>query len=172
MASAGAEAVEVVDEAGRALRTVTRADMRAQGLRHRTVFIAVLDGSGERLLVHQRAGWKDVWPLAWDIAFGGMCGVGERWADAAARELVEEAGLVAPLAEVGEGRWEAEGVREVARIYLAGSDAEPTCPDGEVVATDWVPLAGLDAWLVRRTVCPDSLALVRPRLPRPPSATR
>ncbi|WCO65936.1 NUDIX domain-containing protein [Iamia majanohamensis] len=162
----GAEPVEEVDEDGAVLRIVTRREMRARGLRHRTVFVAVVDGD-DRLLVHQRAGWKDVWPSAWDIAFGGVCGVAEGWADAAARELAEEAGLVAPLARVGGGTWEADGVREVAQVFLARTDDPPTCPDGEVVATDRVPLGALDAWLATRPVCPDSVALVRPHLPEP-----
>lgn len=163
-ADPGSEPVEEVDEDGTVRRVVTRGEMRARGLRHRTVFIAVLDRDG-CLLVHQRAPWKDVWPSAWDIAFGGVCGVAECWADAAARELAEEAGLVTPLEQVGGGSWEAEGVREVAQVFLARTDDPPTCPDGEVVATDRVPLAELDAWLATRPVCADSVALVRPLLP-------
>ncbi len=163
----GDEAVEEVDEEGRVLRIVTRAEMRAQGLRHRTSAVAVLDAAGGRLLVHQRASWKDIWPSAWDIAFGGVCGVGEGWAEAARRELAEEAGLAAALEDLGGGTWEDEGVREVVRVFLARTDDPPTCPDGEVAATDWVPLAHLDAWIGGRTVCPDSVALVRPRLPVP-----
>ena len=105
-----------------------------------------------------------MWPLAWDIAFGGVCGVGEAWADAAARELAEEAGLGGPLERIGGGRWEGGRVREVAEVFLARTDDEPTCPDGEVVATARVPLVELDAWMAGRTVCPDSVALVGPHL--------
>ena len=41
-----------------------------------------------------------------------------------------------------------------------------TCPDGEVVEVDTVPLPELDAWLTDHDVCPDSVDLVVPRLPR------
>lgn len=166
----GDEAVEEVDGDGGVVRIVTRAEMREHGLRHRTVFVAVIDeATGDTLLVHRRAGWKDVWPGAWDIAFGGVCGVGEAWVDAAARELREEAGLDAPLVELGAGTWEGDGVREVARVFLARTDAEPTCPDGEVVATATVAIEHLATWCAGRTVCPDSVDLVAPLLARPPS---
>jgi len=162
----GQEPVEEVDGEGRVLRLVTRSEMRRRRLRHRTVFIAALDPSGTRLLVHQRAPWKDAWPLRWDVAFGGVCGVGERWADAARRELAEEAGLSSPLVDLGEGRYEDDDVREVARVYVTRTAEKPTCPDGEVVATAWVNLGELDAWLAVHDVCDDSLALVLPHVRR------
>jgi isopentenyldiphosphate isomerase len=158
------ERVEEVDVDGTVLGVVTRAEVRARRVRHRTVFVAVLDGAGERVLVHRRAGWKDVWPDRWDLAFGGICAVGEGWVAAAQRELAEEAGLVAPLTWAGEGRYEDDAVAEVAHVFTARTDAEPTCPDGEVAEVAWVPLAGLPAWLAERPVVPDSVALVVPHL--------
>ena len=165
------ELVEEVDVDGTVLGVVTRAEVRARGIRHRTVFIAVLDGRGEKLLVHRRAGWKDVWPDRWDLAFGGICNVGEPWADAARRELAEEAGLVSPLTWAGQGTWEDVGVAEVAHVFTARTDDEPTCPDGEVAEVAWVAVADLPAWVAGRPVCPDSVALVLPHVlpPVPPT---
>lgn len=165
--SAAAELVEEVDVDGTVLGIVTRAEVRARRIRHRTVFIAVLDGRGERLLVHRRAAWKDVWPEAWDVAFGGLCDVGEPWAEAAERELAEEAGLAAALTWVGEGRYETDEVAEVAHVFTARSDDEPTCPDGEVAEVAWVPVAELRDWVAGRVVCPDSVALVLPHVTPP-----
>lgn len=162
---AAREVVEEVDGDGTVVGIVTRADVRARRLRHRTVFVAVLDGAGMSLLVHRRAPWKDVWPDRWDIAFGGVCGVGEGWAAAAARELAEEAGLTSSLVDLGGGTYADDDVDEVARVFLTRSDDPPSCPDGEVVATERVPLTALDRWIDARPVCPDSVALVRPRLP-------
>lgn len=164
MSTPADELVEEVDLDGTVLGIVTRAEVRARGIRHRTVFVAVLDGAGERLLVHRRAAWKDVWPDAWDLAFGGICAVGEPWAEAAERELAEEAGLTAPLTPVGEGTYDGDGVAEVAHVFTARSDDEPTCPDGEVAEVAWVALADLRTWLAGRRVCPDSVALVLPHL--------
>lgn len=167
MSSPAAEPVEEVDADGTVLGVVTRAEVRARRIRHRTVFVAVLDGAGERVLVHRRADWKDVWPGRWDLAFGGICAVGEPWAEAARRELAEEAGLAAPLEPVGQGRYEDDAVAEVAHVFTARSDAEPTCPDGEVAEVAWVALADLPAWVAGREIVPDSVALVLPHLASP-----
>ena len=161
------ENVEVLDERGAVVEVVARAEMRARNLRHRSVYIAVLDQA--RLLVHQRADWKDVWPSRWDVAFGGVCAVGERWPDAASRELAEEAGVhVAEeqLLDLGDDRFESDEVRVVGRIYAVQHAGPFTHPDGEVQRTEWVALADLGAWLATHDVCDDSLSLVVPRLIR------
>lgn len=167
MTTPAEELVEEVDVDGTVLGVVTRAEVRARGIRHRTVFVAVLDGAGERILVHRRAGWKDVWPDRWDLAFGGICAVGEGWRAAAERELAEEAGLAAPLTWVAEGRYEDDAVAEVAHVFTARSDDEPTCPDGEVAEVAWVPRAGLAGWVATHDLVPDSAALVLPHLTAP-----
>ena len=101
--AAASELVDVVDPDGRVLEVVTRAEMRRRRLRHRTVFVAVVDPDERRLLVHRRADWKDTAPGWWDIAFGGVVAAGEGWDDAAVRELEEEAGVRAPLEPLGAG---------------------------------------------------------------------
>ena len=72
---AGDELVDVVDEFDQVIQVVPRRVMRADRLRHRAVFIAILDGAG-RLLVHRRSPHKDVWPSWCDIAVGGVVGAG------------------------------------------------------------------------------------------------
>ena len=162
--AAAGELVEVVDEDGRVLETVTRAEMRRRRLRHRTVFVAVVDPDDRRLLVHRRAEWKDTAPGWWDIAFGGVVAAGEGWDDAAARELEEEAGVRAPLEPLGMGTYEDDAVAEVCRVYRARSDGPFTFADGEVTEVAWVELDAVRAWLDGRQVCPDSVAVVLPRL--------
>lgn len=157
----GAELVEEVDEQGRVVRIVTRAEMRAQRLRHRATFIAVTDHAG-RLLVHQRSPAKDLWPSRWDIAAGGVAAVGESWIDGARRELAEELGIVAPVRELGRGTYEDDDVRTVAAIFAASHDGDVQFADGEVVAARWVTAAQLDELLSTEECCPDSVALVLP----------
>lgn len=157
-AAAGAELVEVVDEAGNVVDVVTRAAMRAGRLRHRCTYIVVVDLS-ERLIVHQRALWKDVWPGRWDVAFGGVVGVGEDWGAAALRELQEEAGVEAGLQEIGGGRYDDSDVSVLGRVYLARHDGPFTFPDGEVVQADRIPLDDVEAWIADHPLCPDSLTL-------------
>lgn len=158
----GAELVEWVDIDGSVIEVVTRERLRAEGLRHRCTYVAVLT-TDDALVVHQRADWKDVYPSYWDLAFGGINGVGEPWDDAARRELAEEAGIEGvELAPLGSIRYDADDGHIVGRVYLARYDGPLACPDGEVVAVDRVPLAALDGWLANREVCLDSLQEVLP----------
>ena len=165
-AEVDAELVDVLDDDGNVIRTATRAEVRAGNLRHRTVFIAVLDASSQ-LLVHRRADWKDVWPGAWDLAFGGVVDAGEAWETAASRELAEEAGLEAELSYLGEGAYDDDEVRELARVYLARHDGPVEPVDGEVVETAWIALDELRTWIAARKVCTDTVALVLPRIDAP-----
>jgi isopentenyldiphosphate isomerase len=165
MTAPGDELVEVVDTDGTVLRIVTRAEMRAGNLRHRCAYVVVR--SEGRVLAHQRAAWKDVWPSHWDLAFGGVLGVGEDWVDGAVRELAEEAGVDAPareLVDLGPLMYESDLVKVLGRVYVVESDGPFTFADGEVDGVEWVPLEELSTWLRDRPVCLDSLDGVVPLL--------
>ena len=161
-----AEWVEHLDDEGTVVGTVTRDEMRKDNLRHRSVSIVVINGRDE-LLAHRRSPWKDLWPSRWDLAFGGVVSAGETWGDAAARELAEEAGVTATLDYLGEEGYEDAEVRELTRVYLARCDGPFHHDDGEVVETTWVHLDALGGWLEGRELCPDTLAIVVPRLDAP-----
>ena len=159
--------VDVLDASGAVVGVVTRAEMRALRLRHRSVGIAVRRPGDRALLAHQRAAWKDVWPSYWDLAFGGVCAAGEGFDVTARRELEEEAGLVVEpgaLRVLGEGAFADERVDLVARIYEVEHPGPFTFADGEVVASEWVALADLPAWLAAHRVVPDTLAIGLPLL--------
>jgi 8-oxo-dGTP pyrophosphatase MutT (NUDIX family) len=159
------ELVEVLDELGRVVDVVPRARMRAENLRHRSVGIVVCHGS--RVLVHQRAGWKDVWPSRWDLAFGGVCDVGERFPDAARRELAEEAGIEVAeeeLLDLGDGRYEDDAVRVVARLYAVAHEGPFRFADGEVQSIEWLERNELAAFAASHELCDDSRELLLPRL--------
>ena len=148
----------MVDVDGVVERLVTRAEMRSARLRHRCTYVLVLDAA-DQLVVHQRAPWKDVWPGRWDVAFGGVAAVGEDWLVAARRELREEAGVDAVLRQAGGGAYDDDDVSVLGRVFVARHDGPFTFPDGEVVASERVPIARLGAVLGSRSWCPDSLAL-------------
>ena len=149
------------------LRVVTRAQMRAERLRHRCTYIGVVDASG-RLLIHQRAATKEVYPSWWDVCAGGVCTVGESWDDGARRELAEELGIDVPLEHLGSGRWESttDGASLVGHVYLARSAGPFSFDDGEVVQARFVTLAELDDMLTRESFCTDSVDLALPYLLR------
>ena len=163
--NAGEELVDVVDESDHIIQTVPRRVMRADRLRHRAAFIAILDGAG-RLLVHSRSPQKDIWPSWCDIAVGGVVGVGESYLEAARRELAEEVGInqvdLIELDPVMSRSYEDDQVSLMARCYVVTTQGPFTFDDGEVVEAWWVHRDGLDDLLRREKFLPDSLALLLP----------
>jgi isopentenyldiphosphate isomerase len=157
------ELVEVVDPDERVVQVVSRAEIRRRNLPHRATYVMVFGSSGA-LLAHQRASWKDIWPSRWDLAFGGVCTVGESWDDAAARELAEEAGVVAPLRALSSVSFESAETRVVGRLYETTHDGPFVFADGEVVDHCWVPLGELDAWADGRAICDDTRSIVLPHI--------
>lgn len=163
MSTPATELVEVVDPDGSVVGVVPRSAMRSGRLRHRATFVAVVSGDG-RLLVHRRSPHKDVWPSRWDIAAGGVAGVGESWTDAAHRELGEELGIDGTLEPLGGGVYEDEDVATLGEVFVVRHDGPVTFDDGEVVEAHWVTLDDLEARLATDDFCPDSLVLVLPRI--------
>ena len=178
---AGAELVDVVDADDRVIEVVTRAAMRASGLRHRAVYLIVQSTSGA-LLVHQRSFDKDIAPGWWDIAVGGVVSAGETYDAAGRRELAEEIGVSdASIEPLGGGQYDddpasvdgrQDDVRQddrialhvVGRIYRVVHDGPFTFADGEVIGAEWVEPLRLPVVLAERAFCPDSLALCLPFL--------
>jgi isopentenyl-diphosphate delta-isomerase len=159
------EMVEEVDMTGNVLRLVTRRQMRAERLGHRSVFIAVVSESGD-LLVHRRAETKDLWPRWWDVAVGGVIAPGEIDDVAALRELAEELGVEGvQLERLGTGAYEDSAVRLVATIYLCRSDGPFSFADAEITEAHWVSPVELPEWLRSKPFLPDSVALVLPLIP-------
>lgn len=159
--------VEVVDDSGQVVGVVPRSEMRAGNLRHRSVGIVVRRPGDRAVLAHRRADWKDVWPGRWDIAFGGVCGVGEDAVVAAVRELAEEAGLVvspSALRLLGSNRYEDDDVSAVATIFEVDHGGPFTFADGEVEEVEWVPFGSLVGFLATHPHCPDSAAVGVPLL--------
>src|SRR5260370_24452258 len=88
----GQELVDVVDDQGRTIDTVTRREVRERHLPHRSVYILVFNRQGE-LFLHLRTSTKDVFPSHWDVCVGGVVAAGESFDAAARREVAEELGL-------------------------------------------------------------------------------
>lgn len=162
MRAVNEEFVDVVDRDGNVVRVATRAEVRAQRLRHRCTAVIVRSGRGE-VLIHRRSDAKDLWPGYWDLVVGGVVTAGEDWEEAARRELAEEVGISgADLILVGEAAYADDCVDEVARLYAARWDGPISFPDGEVVEARWVDLDELRRRLARDTFVPDSVQLAIP----------
>ncbi len=156
------ELVDIVDDDDNVTTTVTRSEMRARRLQHRSVGIAVFSSEG-RLLIHRRSDTKDIWPGWWDIAAGGVVAAGETYEDAARRELTEELGISDTTIEyVGSGHYVDDDLAALCRGYRIVHDGPFTFADGEVTETRWVTFDELDAMLATHRFLPDSLALLLP----------
>jgi isopentenyldiphosphate isomerase len=161
------ELVEHVDADGTVIEVVTRARMRAENLRHRSVAIIVTSTDG-RLLVHRRADHKDVYPGWWDVAAGGVVAAGEHSDDAAVRELAEELGITGVAPEpIGEASYDDERAKERCRIYRVVHDGPYRFDDGEVTEARLVDAAGLRTLLTTERVLPGSVAMLLPLVELP-----
>lgn len=161
------EMVDVVDEMNQVVGVVSRREMRASKLRHRAVFIAVIDDQG-RLLLHRRSAHKDVWPGWCDVAVGGVVNAGEDFTSAARREVAEEIGLEdIEIEEIDGGKYQSfydDTVSLIGRCYLLRHGGPFHFQDGEVVESWWSTRAEFKDLQRREPFLPDSVALVVPLL--------
>jgi isopentenyldiphosphate isomerase len=169
---AGDELVDVVDDAGRPIATVTRREMRARRLPHRVVYLLVFNRRGE-LFIHLRTPTKDVYPGHWDVAIGGVLAAGESFTDGARRELAEELGVAASLETPFPLRY-ADGETVVhGMVYAVRHDGPFRLQPEEIVRGEFVGLVDLDLRTARDRFCPDGLVALaeyrRRAAPEPPA---
>lgn len=162
----GLELVDVVDENDVVIGTVTRREMRRDVLRHRSVFIVVVNSDGD-VLVHRRSRDKDIWPGWLDLAVGGVLASGETYEDGARREVYEEIGVESPFLEsIDDGKSRAfddESVSLMGRCFLLHHDGPFEFRDGEIDEAWWVPILDLENMVHAEQFLPDSVALVLDR---------
>lgn len=161
------EMVDVIDENDVVIDTVPRHEMRARVLRHRAVFIVVIDDSA-RVLVHRRSQSKDIWPGWLDFAVGGVLRPGESYEEGAMREVAEEIGIDgAELANLDDGEsrpYDDDQVSLLGRCFLLEHAGPFIFRDGEVSEAWWVPIHELEVLTRTERFLPDSTALLLDRL--------
>ena len=161
MAEAAAELVDVVDVHDRVIGRATRAEVRATRLRHRATYLLVFNRRGE-LFVHQRAATKDVYPSYWDVAVGGVVAAGESYDAGARRELAEEVGITAVLAEPLFDFVYADAANQVnGRAYRVTWDGPLTLQADEIVRGVWLTPDAVEARIARAPFCPDGVEVWR-----------
>src|SRR5439155_1758013 len=117
----GGELVDVLDDAGRPVATVTRGEMRARRLPHGATYVLVFNRRGE-LFVHLRSPDKDVYPGHWDVAIGGVLAAGESFDEGARREAREELGVALEPEPLFPLRWADEQTVVHGMVYRARHD--------------------------------------------------
>jgi len=153
----GAELVDVVDEAGRTVAVMSRREMRARRLPHRSTYVLVLNQRGE-LFVHQRTPTKDVYPAHWDVAIGGVLAAGESFDAGARREAREELGIELEPQPLGPLRWTDAATIVHGMVYRATHDGPFRLQTSEILRGEFVPLDAIAARAAREPFCPDGLA--------------
>ena len=123
------ELVDVIDETGEVIATVTRAEAEQDGQISATVLVFIFDEGG-RLWVQLRPQTKHHFPGLWDITACGALLTGEDPLVGAARELAEETGLTAELSHVESFLHEfasADGAqhRRMSQLYVGVSAEVP-----------------------------------------------
>lgn len=153
------EMVDVIDEQGRTIATVTRREMRERRLPHRCVYILVFNRQGE-LLIHLRTPSKDVYPGHWDVAVGGVLAAGEAFDVGARRELREELGIDVEPEPLFAYRYADAATVVRSMAYRAIHDGPFQLQPEEVVRAEFVALGQAAARIEQHPFCPDGLAVL------------
>jgi isopentenyldiphosphate isomerase len=153
------EIVDVIDDAGNTVGVVTRRDMRARCLPHRSTAVLVFNTRGE-LFIHLRTPAKDVFPSHWDPAVGGVLAAGETFAEGVRREVREELGVEADVEELFPFRYADSNTVARVMVYKAVHDGPFLLQPEEIVCGEFVPLAEVKRRATRQPFCPDGLAVL------------
>jgi isopentenyldiphosphate isomerase len=159
MTDPGAELVDVVDEDGNVVRQASRREMRAGRLPHRSTYVLVFDRR-QNLFVHLRTATKDVYPSHWDPCVGGVLAAGESFDDGAARELLEELGVSAPLERLFPLRYADVHTIVHGMVYRTTHDGPFRLQRDEVVRGEFVPLDEVVERARWELFCPDGLVVL------------
>jgi isopentenyldiphosphate isomerase len=154
------ELVDIVDDNDQVIDIVTRAEMRAARLRHRCVYIILLD-SNDRIFVHRRTLTKDVYPGFWDATIGGVVASGEGYDEGASREVAEEVGLSdVPLTRLFPFSYEDAKTRVAGMVYSCTSDQPLRLQAEEIVEGRWATADELVQLTKCERFCPDGLVVL------------
>ncbi|WP_017345421.1 NUDIX hydrolase YfcD [Pantoea sp. A4] len=134
----GIEWVDIVSEDDEVIAQATRAQMRAQTLRHRATYIVVHNGMG-KILVQRRTEIKDFMPGMLDATAGGVVQSGEDMLESARREAEEELGIAGvPFADHGKFYFEDEHCRVWGGLFSCVSHGPFAMQEEEVDEVIWM----------------------------------
>ncbi|MFQ5673331.1 MAG: NUDIX domain-containing protein [Nitrospinales bacterium] len=128
----GDEILDWVDQQDNVIGQVSRKEIHAKSLLHRSVHILVFNSRGE-LFLQKRVMSKDENPGLWDSSAAGHIASGETYLVSAHRELKEELGIGASLKPFFRIAACAETLWEHVTAYRCVSD-EPIVVDAEEIS--------------------------------------
>ena len=133
------EYFDIVNEDDEVIGQQPRSVVHAKGLRHRAAHVLVFNTDG-KVFLQLRSISKDNNPGVWDSACSGHVDAGESYADAAARELMEEIGLLpkTPLEPLFKIDACEDTGQEFVWVYQTQSEGPFTLNTDEIDAGRWV----------------------------------
>ncbi|EKM0375688.1 NUDIX hydrolase YfcD [Cronobacter turicensis] len=132
------EWVDIVSEDNEVIAQSSRAQMRAERLRHRATYIVVHDGMG-KILVQRRTDIKDFMPGMLDATAGGVVQAGEALLESARREAEEELGIAGvPFAEHGQFYFADEHCRVWGGLFSCVSHGPFALQESEISDVCWM----------------------------------
>lgn len=137
--SSDAEALILVDEHDRELGVLSKGECHdGEGILHRAFSVFLFDDQG-RLLIQQRAPGKRLWPGYWANSCCSHPRAGETMAEATARRVEEELGVVTDLEFIYKFRYQARykdlgSEHELCWVYLGNTRPEQVQPNPEEIA--------------------------------------
>lgn len=93
------ELLDVVDEQDRVIGRATRKEIHEKGLLHREVHVYLFNSNGD-ILFQKRGQDVDTFPGLLDASVGGHVELGDRYEETALKELREETGMTAVVADL------------------------------------------------------------------------
>jgi len=155
----GQEMVDLLDDNGRSIGTVTRHQIRVGRLPHRCVYVLVFNQRGE-LFIHLRTPTKDINPSHWDVAVGGVLAAGESFDLGAQREIAEEIGVQAKPKALFPFRYEDARTVVHSMVYRLLAEGPFRLQPEEIVQGEFVTADELSLGLERQPFCADGLAVL------------
>lgn len=141
MRVAETEVLDVVDIHNAAIGVATLDQVYRHKLPHRIVHVLVVDSDGSAVYLQRRAMTKSFLPGYYCTSAGGHVQAGETYLQAAARELREELGIEAPLAELDAFTFDSDGHTRFVTLFLARADGGFSFVDKEVMDGVFVSFA-------------------------------
>jgi isopentenyldiphosphate isomerase len=155
----GQELVDIVDDTGRTVGTVTRCEMRTRRLPHRCVYVLVFNRRGE-LFIHLRTADKDVYPSHWDVTVGGVLAAGESFDAGVRREVHEELGIEAEPEVLFPFRYADAASTVQGMVYRLLHEGPFHLQPEEIVRGEFAPLGEVASRAARQPFCHDGLAVL------------
>jgi isopentenyldiphosphate isomerase len=153
------EMVDVIDETGRTVGTVTRREMRTRRLPHRCAYLLVFNQRGE-LFIHLRTYGKDVYLSYWDATIGGVLAAGETYAEGARREAAEELGIEIEPEPLFALHYADAATVVQGMVYRVRHEGPFRLQPEEIVRGEFVSLDEVAVRIACEPFCPDGLAVL------------